>query len=120
MKTHKELKEEYKQMKSQIGVFQIRNTVSGKVFVGSSTNLKAIWHRTKLQLNFGNHPNQELQQDWKELGETAFVYEIVSEIQQSDDNMNKNYEEEARQLEGMFLEEIQPFGERGYNKRSKF
>ncbi len=33
MTTRKELKEEYKQRKTQMGVFQIRNTENGNVFI---------------------------------------------------------------------------------------
>ena len=78
MKTTKELKDEYKQMKFKMGVFQIRNTVNDKIFVGSSTDLDAIWNRHRVQLNFGNHQNAELQNDWKELGPERFVYEILA------------------------------------------
>jgi hypothetical protein len=118
MKTRKELKEEFKQVKYRMGVFQIRNIVSNKIFVGSSTDLTAIWHRHRLQLNFGNHPNEELQNDWKESGEDKFAYEIVSEIKQTEKD-DVDYEKEVKLLEEMFIEELQPFGEKGYNKPPK-
>ncbi|MDX9791227.1 MAG: GIY-YIG nuclease family protein, partial [Candidatus Kapabacteria bacterium] len=66
MKTRKELKEQYKQMKYKIGVFCIKNKLNGKVFLGSSTDLVAIWHSTKLQLELNSFPNSELQKDWNE------------------------------------------------------
>mgnify|MGYP002383887052 CR=1 FL=1 len=58
--TQKELKEKYKQMKFPMGVFQIRNTVNGKIFVDSSTNLPAIWNRHKTQRDFHPLPVVEL------------------------------------------------------------
>ncbi len=118
MKTRKELQDEYKQMKFRMGVFQIRNTVNGKIFVGSSSNLTAIWNRHKLELNYGNHLNAELQKDWKEFGEDKFLYEIISEIKQSETE-TKDYKEEIAELETMFIEELQPFDEKGYNRRKK-
>jgi hypothetical protein len=117
MKTRKELKEEYKQLKYRMGVFQIRNTLTGKLFIGSSTDLVAIWHRHRLQLNFGNHPNEALQKDWNEKGAENFAYEILSEIKQTE--KETDYEKEVKLLEEMFIEELQPFGEKGYNKRPK-
>ena len=41
MKTKKELKDEYKQHKSQMGVFQIRNKETGRIFVDFHTDVKA-------------------------------------------------------------------------------
>jgi len=75
MKTRKELKEEFKQIKYKMGVFQIRNTVTGKIYIGSSLDLKAIWHAQKLQLDMGMHQNSDLQKDWKEYGPESFIYE---------------------------------------------
>ncbi len=118
MKTRKELTEAYKQMKFKMGVFQIRNIVSGKVFVESSLNLDAIWNRNRLQLDFGSHTCKDLQNDWKALGEENFKFEILSEIDHRE-GLNVDYKKELKLLEHMFLEEIQPFGEKGYNKPPK-
>ena len=41
----KDLKQDYKQMKFRMGVFQIRNTLNNKIFVDSSMDLVAIWNR---------------------------------------------------------------------------
>ncbi|MCB9282706.1 MAG: GIY-YIG nuclease family protein [Lewinellaceae bacterium] len=114
MKTRKELKEEYKNKKFKKGVFQIRNTANGKIFIGSSTDLEKIWNRHRAQLNFGGHPNAELQKDWKALGEEAFVYEILEELPEPDD-ASTDSSRELKALEQMYLEELQPFGEKGYH-----
>ncbi len=118
MKTKKELKEEYKQMKFPMGVFQIRNTVNGKIFVDSSTNMNAKWNRNRLQLSVGNHPNKELQNDWNEFGEEAFQFEVLEELKHND-KKTMDYNKEVALLEEMIIEELQPFGEKGYNKVPK-
>lgn len=118
MKTRKELKEEYKQIKFKMGVFQIKNRINGKIFIGSSLDLIAIWHAQKLQLNFGMHQNNDLQNDWKKYGEDNFSYEILDEIKQSDDK-DINYAKEIKALEDMIIEELQPFEDKGYNRRKK-
>ncbi|OFY17131.1 MAG: hypothetical protein A2X11_01720 [Bacteroidetes bacterium GWE2_42_24] len=105
-------------MKFKMGVFQIRNMVNGKIYVEGSLDLVAIWNRHKFQLKMGVHPNEELQNDWKELGEEHFAYEILSEIKQ-DDTENVDYLKEVRQLELLFIEELQPFDEKGYNRRRR-
>ena len=114
MKTKKELKEEYNLIKPGIGVFQIRNTVNGKIYIESSVNLDKIWNRHRVELNFGGHRNVSLQNDWNEFGEDHFKFEILSEIKQ-EENKSIDYAKEARQLAKMFIEELKPFGEKGYN-----
>jgi hypothetical protein len=117
MKTRKELKNEYKEMKFTMGVFQIRNTVNNKIFIESSNDLKAIWNRHRFQLNFGNHPNEALQQEWKEYGEDKFSYEILGEIKHTE--TPGDYSKEIKLLEKMYIEELQPYDEKGYHLRSK-
>ena len=114
--TRQELKEQYKQMKPKMGVYQIKNSVNGKIFIGSNTNLDAIWNRQRLALNFGNHPNTALQQDWKTLGEDQFTFSILSEIKEEEDK-KVDYSKEVKQLEQLFLEELQPYDNQGYHKK---
>ena len=118
MKAKKEFTEEYKQMKFRMGVFQIRNTVNNKIFIESSTDLISIWNRHRFQLNLGSHPNSGLQKDWNELGEDKFKYEIVSEIKQSETEI-VDCQKQIKLLEEMVLEELQPYNDKGYNRRSK-
>ena len=118
MKTNKELKAEYKLYKSPKGVYQIKNLKNGKIFIGSSSDLKAIWNRHQAQLNFGSHPNIELQKDWKELGKDNFEYSILTQIKEKDEEP-VDIGRELKDLELLYLDELQPFGNRGYNKRSK-
>jgi len=114
MKSNKQLKEEYKQKKFKVGVFQVRNTVNNKIFVGSSVNLDAIWNRIKAELRFEGHRNLLLQKEWMEFGEHNFSFEILSEIEQTD-NEKLDYKKQAGKLEEMFIEELQPFAEKGYH-----
>jgi len=117
MKTRKELKEEYKQMKFKMGVFQIKNNINGKIFIGSSLDLKAIWFAQKLQLDMGMHQNGELQKDWKKFGSDNFSYDILDEINETEDKP-VDYKKEVKTLEDMIINELQPFEEKGYNKRT--
>ncbi|MFI5222244.1 MAG: GIY-YIG nuclease family protein [Bacteroidia bacterium] len=116
MKTKKDLKEEYKQMKFKMGVFQIRNTLNHKIFVDGSTNLDAIWNRHRAQLNFGGHPNAILQKDWNNFGQENFVFEILAELKQSETGEH-DYNKEVKQLSEMFIDELKPFDEKGYHKK---
>ncbi|MEH7307756.1 GIY-YIG nuclease family protein [Neobacillus drentensis] len=112
----KELKEEYKQIKTYMGVYQIINTINGKIYVDSCLNLKNKWLTLRGQLDMGRFANFELQRDWKELGEGAFVYEVLEE-KEIDEATDKRWE--LKQLEKPWLKNLQPYGVRGYNKLPK-
>lgn len=118
MNTKKEQKDLYKKMKFKVGVFHIKNTVNQKIFIGSSIDLDAMWNRIRTELRYGGCPNSELQNDWEKFGEENFEYEILSEIKQ-DEKTNINFRKEARQLEEMFIEDLQPFGNKDYNTRKE-
>ena len=115
MLNKKALKEKYKQLKFKIGVYQIRNVVNGKILIDGSVNIDAIFNRNKLQLNFGNHPNILLQDEWKKFGEEIFRFEILSEIKEKDDS-TIDYAKEAKQLAQLYIDELKPLGGKGYHK----
>ena len=116
MKTNKELTQEYKLIKPPMGVFQVKNEENGKIFIGSSTDLRAIWNRFKVQLNFGSHRDKALQADWNEYGESYFTFTILAEIEHRETEI-VDYSKEVKTLEDMFIEELQPFDEQGYHKK---
>ena len=112
--THKELTEEYKNTKFRQGVFQVRNVVNNKIFLEGSPNLDKIWNRHRVELDFGNHRNTDLQKDWKQYGADNFVFEILAELEeQPGADMNK----EIKLLTQLYMEELQPYGEKGYHKK---
>lgn len=114
----KQLKREYKLNHRPMGVFQIRNLVNEKVFVGSSLNLPGIFNRHKVQLQTGGHQNKVLQADWREFGAASFAFEILDELTPKED-MAYDYREDLTLLEDIWLEQLQPYGERGYNVPKK-
>lgn len=112
-KSRKELLEKYKQLKTYMGVIQITNNVSGKIFITTYPNLKNRWLTIQSQLVMGSHPNSQLQKDWNELGSEAFAYEVLEE-KETDDVADIRWE--LKQMEKSWLEKLQPYGEKGYNK----
>lgn len=113
-KSRKEIQREYKERVKPSGVYQVRNAVNGKVLLGSDLNLEGTLNRHRFMLRMGSHPIRALQQDWNELGEDKFVFEILEEVKRTNDP-NFNLEDELILVEQIWLEKVQPFGERGYN-----
>jgi group I intron endonuclease len=114
LKSRQDLKREYKEQKKPAGVFQVKNTKNGKVLLGSSLNLGGSLNRHKFELQMGSHRSQELQKDWNEQGSDAFVFEILEEVKVRD-VPHFDLSEELLLLEQIWIEALQPFGERGYN-----
>ena len=114
MKTRKELNREYQERPKPAGIFQVKNTVNGKVLLGSSLNLDGALNGHQFMLKIGSHRNKELLADWNEYGADKFVFEILEEVRVRDDP-NFNLGDELTLLEMIWLEKLQPFGEKGYN-----
>jgi group I intron endonuclease len=114
MKSRKDIHREYKERVKPAGIFQVKNTVSGKVLLGSSLNLEGPLNGHKFMLKIGGHNNKALQKDWDEFGPDKFVFEILEVVKVKDDP-NFNLSDELTLLEQLWLETLQPFGERGYN-----
>jgi hypothetical protein len=109
-----DIKRAYKERKKPAGVFQVKNTVNGKVLLGSSLNLDGLLNSQKFKLSVGMHRNRELQKEWNEYGSDKFVFEILEVVQDTDDP-NFNLNDELKLLEQIWLEKLQPFGELRYN-----
>ena len=114
----KTLIREYKAIRRPMGIFQVRNTLNGKVFLGSTADLPSMLNRQRAQLQMGAHPNRLLQADWRTHGPAAFVFEVLDTLTPSDE---AGYDPAAdlRTLEAMWLAKIAPVGERGYNAEPK-
>ena len=114
----KELKREYKEALQPMGVLQIRNALNDKVFIGSTMNLKGVFNKNRFQLNAGNHPSRSLQKDWNESDADKFEFEILEEIFPRK-IPDYDYKADLEVLEDLWLEKLEPYGEKGYNERKK-
>ena len=113
---HKRLKQDYQRTKQALGVFLIRNTTNEKVFLGAGLNIRGIINRHKSALSVGGHQCVALQKDWNELGAEKFEFEILDQMEPLDDPAF-DARRELNFMEEMWLEKLQPFGERGYNQK---
>lgn len=62
------------------GIYVIRCKVTGKVYVGSSKNIKVRWRHHRRMLKSGTHHSIKLQRAWDKYGEDAFEFKIVEEV----------------------------------------
>lgn len=119
MDRKKELKQIYKEIPIEGGVYQIKNNQNGKVYIGSTRNFKTI-NGLKFSLEAGtaSPTNKELQEDWSHYGASTFSIEILEPLKKKDDPYF-NEKEALLELEEKWLGQLQPYEERGYNKKKK-
>ncbi|WP_378954114.1 GIY-YIG nuclease family protein [Pelosinus sp. sgz500959] len=109
----KDLKRLYKEIKIEPGIFQIKNIKNEKVFIKISKNLKTM-NGQKFQLEHGSHPNKQLQKEWNQFGKDSFVFEVLEVVKNQNEEFF-NEKEELKKLEEKWLNQLQPFGDRGYH-----
>ena len=112
----KKLKREYKETVQPMGVYRITNTVDGKIFIGASKNLKAAYNSNMFQLNIGMHRNKELQAAYSHLGEEGFSFDVLDYLEPKQEP-GYDYSEDLKVLEEMWIDKLQPFEKKGYNRR---
>nr|WP_295969815.1 GIY-YIG nuclease family protein [uncultured Bacillus sp.] len=113
MDRKKELKQLYKEIPVEAGVFQIKNHQNGKCFIGSTRNLKTL-NGLQFMLEMNTHRNKELQNDWNLFGKEVFTIEVLEKLKKTEDPYY-NEKEALSELEAKWLVQVQPYGERGYN-----
>ena len=118
----KEIANAYKQSFRRMGIYQIRNQQNGKILVCSSMNLDSAKNRFEFMKSTNLNSILELQHDWKDSGGACFIYEELDQIKPkeevlADQSELKGYQQELDELLELWIEKLQPFGERGYNKQ---
>lgn len=119
MERRKELIQEYKNRKPNMGVYQIKNKVNGKIQLLSSLNLDGALNRFQFDLKMGLTMGlweKELKEDLARYGPECFEIEVLDRLKPVEDP-GYDYREDLKALEELWLEKLQPYGERGYNKR---
>ena len=102
-----------------MGVYRVRNVRDGRSLVGSSVDLPSILNRERAQLRLGAHRNAALQRDWNALGPDAFAFEVLDTLTPPEGKPGYDPADDLRVLEAMWLERLEPYGERGYMRRPR-
>ena len=111
------LRRAYEERPRPMGVYRVRNLRDGRALVGQSVDLPSRLNRERAQLRFGAHPNAALQRDWNALGPDAFAFEVLDTLASPEGRSADDPADDLRVLEAMWLERLEPYGERGYMRR---
>lgn len=62
-------------------IYQIKNSLTGQVYVGSAVNVKDRWAVHRSRLRNGDHHSIRLQRAWNRDGEASFDFSILEEVE---------------------------------------
>lgn len=62
------------------GVYIIKNTISGKLYVGSTNNFSMRWKRHICDLNKQIHTGTKLQRAWDKYGQDSFEFCVIEYV----------------------------------------
>ncbi len=81
MKRKKQLLEEYKNRRPEMGVISYRCIATNESFLGISKDTKASFNSTNTQLAANYYPNKRLQELWNHYGMEGFELTVVKTLQ---------------------------------------
>lgn len=69
-----------KQKKDKSAIYEIRNLVNDKIYIGSATYVYSRWGQHRMRLRKQNHYNSHLQTAWNLYGEKNFKFKIIENV----------------------------------------
>lgn len=94
----KQLLEEYKNRKPEMGVISLRCLATGETFLGISKDSRADFNSLRCKLSTGWHPNKRLEELWHQYGESGFEFSVVQVLKYEDPGADHTEElEEMRE-----------------------
>lgn len=67
----------YKERKPQAGIYAVRCTPTGQVWVGATSRLETIQNQLWFSLRLGSSPYRDLQTAWAAHGEPWFSFQVL-------------------------------------------
>ena len=90
------------------GIYQIRNTIDNKVYIGSSKDFTRRWREHRSDLRGNRHHSQYLQNSWNKYGEDNFKFESIFVVFDKDKLID---------VEQIFLDNLHPEYNTTYDAR---
>jgi len=111
-----EIRKQYKMRPPDMGIYLVKNLANGKIYIGRAMGLNGKLNSERFQLKNGMHPNRELQKDFTDLGADQFAFEVLDRLAPKE-NAGHDHGRELKELEEIWLDKLQPYGNSGYHKK---
>lgn len=100
----KKVKRVYKGFTPRMGVYAVKHLPSGRILLGSSPHLVGTLNGHRFRLRAGMHPERALMEDWRRDGPEAFAFEILDELDPTEDE--EKAEAELDELLSLWCERL--------------
>lgn len=80
----KQLMQEYRDRKPEMGVVSIRCNTTGDTYLGISTDTRESFNSIRGRFFLSGHPNKELQALWDRYGEDDFTFAVEQVLKYED------------------------------------
>ncbi len=84
MPRKKQLLEEYKNRKPEMGIISLKCAATKETFLNISQDTKADLNSNRFKLTSNGHPNKKLQELWNQYGETNFEISVIRVLKYED------------------------------------
>lgn len=95
----------YKARRQQGGVFQIRNTATGRILLRRTADLRGSQNRFQFAQMTGSCVDYALQADWGRDGK-AFVFEVLEELTQKETQSDAEFKADVDALFELWQEKL--------------
>ncbi|MCX6000215.1 MAG: GIY-YIG nuclease family protein [Chloroflexi bacterium] len=106
MDRRKELINQYKERKLYGGVYKVTNERNGKYFLSHAIDIRAVQNRHNFSATTGLCVYPDLQEDWREFGGKAFVFEVLETIEMKEGQSRGEFEGDLTTLEQLWRERL--------------
>lgn len=104
--SRRDLINEYKQTKLDMGVLGIKNKQTGRIYIAFGSNLPGKMNSLRFQLSTGSSMNKRLQAEWKAQGEADFEFSVLELLDYDKEGLKTDYTEELKLLLEIWLEKL--------------
>ena len=107
----RELRTQYEERRPEAGVYALRNGVTGRTLLASSTDLGAVRHRFEFAraTNTASAMDLRLAPDMRELGVSAFVLEVLDVLDTQAEATSDQFRADLASLEQLWREKLAEF-----------
>lgn len=88
----KQLMQEYRDRKPEMGIIAICCTATGDTYLGISTDTRESFNSIRGRFFLGGHPNKELQALWDQYGEDGFTFSVERILKYEDPKADQSRE----------------------------
>ena len=105
----KQLQEEYRQMRPEMGVFLFECLATGSIYLGYDQNLNGTLNSIQFQLRNNSYfINRKIQAEWTKYGAEQFRIEVLETLEYDEKNPDKlDYREDLKILKDFWKEKYE-------------